>query len=115
MAEFSLRNCKQIAESIEVPVTKVTDAAHDAFCKVAALMIDDSKLARELLAAAQVFVASAREANEPWKLHEIRDLRRRRRELELFRAEVEREEHTGETPVPHRSRTAGTEPGRYRS
>lgn len=88
MPTFSLRNCKQIAESIEVPVTKVTDAAHDAFCKVAALMIDDSKLARELLTAAQAFVTHARETGEPWKLHEIRDLRRRRRELELFRTEV---------------------------
>lgn len=88
MSEFTLKNCKTLARAAEVRVTKTTDALHDAFCKVAAVMLEDSALARELLRDAQAFVEECRVAGRPWKLRDIRDLQRRRREEADFREEV---------------------------
>jgi len=99
--DFALRNCKRIAASLEISVTKVTDAAWDAFCKVAAIRIDDSALANELLRDAMQFVEQCRETGQPWKLKEIRDLQRRRRELQEFADEVAAEE-APRLPAPSR-------------
>lgn len=97
--ELTFRACKLFAASTGIEVTKVPDSFHDAYCKVALMSIRYPMEHAEQMARAQRFVSECLEAGRPWRLKEIRDLRRRVRELQEFREEIASEDSGSCSPA----------------
>lgn len=68
-----IRDCKAIAAALGIAPTKVTDAVHDAACKLALILEADQVLGCELLAEATRHVRACRLAGSSWRLRDRRE------------------------------------------
>jgi hypothetical protein len=90
--EFGLQECKTIGRVIEVAPTKAVDSARDALLKSAKLALEEPELFWPLWARAIAYMRHVAQTGEAWKTQDLRDLKRRRREVAELREHAEQEE-----------------------